>query len=351
MDFSYESIKERIKKRLQNQSSKTEGSFAMDVVNAISYEVAELVAMKVDTIVDSVMIDTATGFELDRKAAEFVTERNKENAALGKVKFSGTEGTVIYKGTILLSTSGVEYETLSDVVITEEGFVFADIKCGKTGAFGNAEVNTIITFKNSLNGVSSVVNEAPVSGGTDREKDDAFRERIIETKRRPVVSGNKNYYKKLAKEISGVLKAEVIPLANGPGTVKLILLSNNYDAVDSIILGKVKEHIEKHRLIGATVEVVSAIPKVLNIKATIKLQSGYHSSSIQEKLQEKMNEYIREIAFDVAEPLSFYKVGEILFKVPGVQDIVDYTVNGGKESLTQAQNEFFKLGEVLVNVS
>lgn len=113
-----------------------------------------------------------------------------------------------------------------------------------------------------IDGVISVTDPAPFGGGAQIESDDSFRNRILEKIRRPITSGNRNHFIHWAKQVSGVggakcLGAEVC----GPGKVKVIVLSDRYDAPDEVILSNVKKHIETERQIGADVEVVAAAPK------------------------------------------------------------------------------------------
>lgn len=57
--FEYEDIKTRIMESLMNPTSKLEGSFSMDNVQAVSQEIAMMYAMEVATIPDKVLLDTA----------------------------------------------------------------------------------------------------------------------------------------------------------------------------------------------------------------------------------------------------------------------------------------------------
>lgn len=352
MDNSYEAIKDRIKGSLRSEASKIEGSFAMDIVNAAAVEYARIIAEKIDPIIDDVMIDTAQGYNLDRAALGFSgAHRNEAQKAVGLVKITGNTGIVINAGAVLISTGGTRFIVKNDALIGPSGVVDADIECEVPGIIGNVPKNEITAFKDALNGVSSVINETETSGGVNRETDEAFRKRVIESKQRPITSGNANHYIFWAKEVPGILNAKVIPLANGNGTVRVIVLSNEYDVVDSVLISNVKKHIENNRPVGAQVEVVSATPKIVNLDLNLVLAGGFEASSVKESIKSLILDYLKDIAFDDTKSLSYYKVGELIFKAPGVNDIAGYTLNGGKESLSIALQEFFKLGEVKVNGS
>ncbi len=181
------------------------------------------------------------------------------------------------------------------------------------------------------------------------ENDEDFRQRIFEKIRKRISSGNKNHYKYWAKQIEGIKDAKVLPLANGNGTVKVIVLSNDYGLVSEEVLEKVREHIEKNRPVGASVEVVSAKAKEITINLNLLLSSD--SDFVKENISEKIRDYIKEITFDESKIFSYYKVGDIVFDVEGVIDILDYTINGDKKSINSSFEEFFSLSEVTINGS
>lgn len=69
-----------------------------------------------------------------------------------------------------------------------------------------------------------VTNEHATTGGSNDETDTQLRERYNEYISRPVTSGNKYQYISWAKSVPGVGDAKCIPLWNGPGTVKVIIV-------------------------------------------------------------------------------------------------------------------------------
>jgi hypothetical protein len=47
--------------------------------------------------------------------------------------------------------------------------------------------------------------------------------------------------------------------------------------------------------------------------------------------------------------LSFYKISDLIFNCSGVDDILDYEINGEKKSVVAGSSEFFMLEEVKIN--
>lgn len=349
MDFSFEGIRDRIKEHLENPASKIEGSFSMDNIGAVSQELARIVAMEVLPIPDNVLLDTAEGIMLDRKALDFNEVRNSAQKAVGQVSFAGTEGAKIPLGTIILAES-LEFITTAQAVIGADGTATVDAECLQEGQIGNVSSGKITALKLSLNGITNVINSETFTGGVDVETDTAFRERVLEKIQKPITSGNKNHYIYWAKQVSGVGKAKVLSCHNGNGTVKVIVLSDLLDVPDDTIIANVVENIESNRPVGADVTVSKAVPLPVTVNVSVTLANGYDTNTVKAAITSALQKYLNTISFDETKNLSYYKIGDIIFGVDGVSDIVSYTLNGGSVSLQTAFEEFFKLQEVVLSV-
>lgn len=361
IDFSASAVLQRMCGGLQNPANKLEGGFCMDNLQAVAEELARLDLMEVKPIPDRLLLDTAEGEYLDRKALDYNETRNPAEAAVGNLQFTGEPGTAIPSGTEVLYGSLV-FETTAAAQISAEGFCEVGARCQTDGTVGNVAANTITVLRVAIDGVKSVTNTAPFGGGTQAESDDSFRSRILEKIRQPITSGNRNHYIYWAKQVSGVggakcLGAEVC----GSAKVQVIILSDQYTAPDDVILGNVKTHIEEERQIGADVTVVAATPKATNVEVTVVVASGYSLVDIRQNVQTALQRYVDSVnREDFSTPptlkdeerqstISYYRIGDLIFGVEGVADIINYTLNGGLTSLASDYEEYFSLGEVSVS--
>lgn len=260
MDFDYNSIKGRIQSRLQDPASRMEGTWSMDNTQAVAQELAAMDAMEIQVIPDRVLIDTAEGEFLDRKAKDY-----------GETRLEG-------------------------------------------------------------------------------ESDTAFRTRILQKIRNPITSGNKNHYIYWAKQVKGVGDAKCVERWDGPGTVKVIILSEDYDIPADDVITAVKAHIEEERPVCVEVTVAKAQPLDVTIDITVVMEDGYSLEDLQRAIEADIQSYVSTIAFTGAQ-LSYYRVGDRIFNAAGVADIVTYTINGGAESLATSYDQFFRLKEVKVHVA
>ena len=363
MDFSASAVLKRMRDSLQNPVNKIEGGFSMDNLQAVAEEMARMDAMEVKPIPDHVLLDTAEGEYLDRKALDYNETRNPAAASVGNLLFTGEPGTVIPLGTEVLYLYGTRvFETTAAAQINTEGYCEVGAKCQTAGTVGNVAIGTITALRTAISGVASVTNTAPFGGGAEAESDESFRNRVLEKIRRPITSGNRNHFIYWAKQVPGVggakcLGAEIC----GAGKVKVIILSDKYSAPDEVVLDNVEAHIEAQRQIGADVTVVAATPKAVTVVVTVTVASGHNITDIRQNVQAALQSYIDSVNredFDTApvrgdenrkSSISYYRIGDLIFGVDGVADIISYTLNGQLASLTSDYEEYFTLEEVEIS--
>ena len=349
-EFSSESIINRMRNNLKNPASKVEGSFAMDSIFAVSQELSRIIYERIINFIDLTMLDTASYEYLDRKGLDYGLERNPATPAVGYVLFNGASGTIIPKGTTLLSETS-SFTTDYEAVIPSSGNISVSCTCTESGTQGNilAGAITQIRTADAIDGIT-VTNEEAFEGGTEEENDESYRNRIYEKIRLPLASGNSNSYIYWAKQVSGVGNARSIPLWNGAGTVKVIILGSDGKAPDDEVLQNVADYIETQRPIGAKVTVSKAEAHPVSINATITISVGYKLTDIKNEIDKTIREYLIGIAYEEENKvLSYFKISDLIFNVSGVSDVIDYTINGGKTSITAGTSEFFELQEVTIN--
>jgi uncharacterized phage protein gp47/JayE len=164
-------------------------------------------------------IDTATGDDLDERAAEIqpaLISRNQPAKATGLLVFSRNSpiGTVVIPvGTRVRTSTGTEFVTTVAGSITptspeqisghgigaDSGQIAA--QASLPGLSGNAAANTVVRFVSRPSGVDSVTNQTAFAWGTDKESDDSFRNRI----KRFVASLGRSTVESIEDAVRGVI--------------------------------------------------------------------------------------------------------------------------------------------------
>lgn len=303
------------------------GSFFYDLL----YPVAEQIFIlqnRIITLSTNTFALTAAGEYLDRKVAEQGLTRRQGVFSKGVVRITGDVGADIFQGA-KVAAGNVLFAVDEYAAVPECGYIDATVTCIETGSKGNVKSGTINRFPVTLPGLTSVENMAEFTGGYDEESDADLLERYLEKVSRPNVSGNKYHYIEWAKEVIGVGDVRVIPLWNGEGTVKVVIVDADNQPADAELIQKVQAHIEERRPIGANVTVESA--SALEISISVKLIAE-DTPDIQQKIEEAVKGYLSEDALKKSY-VSFAKIGSLILSVSGVEDYTDLKVNNGTTNI------------------
>ncbi len=355
----------RMLARVPDDIDKSEGSYIWDALAPAAAEIAQL---KIDmrNFLDRAFASTTFGKYLDYRCEEHGLTRKAATKSTGQVKFTGTAGTLIPVGTVVSTTAdaatdtqSVEFVTLADVTIPAEGYVTANIEASVAGDSGNVAAGAIDLLDVPITGVSSVTNEAATTGGADEEDDASLLARFLAKVQSPGTSGNKADYKQWALEVSGVGDAQVVPLWNGNGTVKVVLLDADKLPASQVLVDEVQAYIspdpaqgEGKAPIGATVTAAAATAVNIDVTATVILDGTRTLVNVQADYEDVLVDYFKEIAFsdDPAErAVKYSKVGSLLLDVKGVTDYNNLTVNGGTANIAINTGEVAVKGTVTLS--
>jgi uncharacterized phage protein gp47/JayE len=247
------------------------------------------------------------------------------------------------------SDSGLMFATVNDVVSTS-GVEDIEVYCTTAGAVGNIPVGSITKIPVTIDGLATIINNIEATGGYDDESDDSLRERYYEDLQLPIVSGNKNHYRKWALEIAGVKDAKIKPLWAGDNTVKVIILDEESLIAGDELLNKVQNYIDPYEIsedgtktgwgegngeapCGAYCTVASAIPKEITISANISIKTGYDFETVKTNIENILEDYFKEIAFSDDLIVSYTQISANILKADGVKDHTGMLLNGDIDNI------------------
>lgn len=359
-DQTYEAILQRMLDVLPADLDKSDGGFIWDSLSPAAIELA-LAAIWAQEVLRRGFASTTFGNYLDLRCEEHGVIRRPAVKATGQVNFTGTPGTVIPADT-QVSTPGSEmapaiiFATTEPVEISVEGTVTVDIEATEAGVSGNVATGTITMLAQPVVGVSGVTNAEATTGGLDEESDASLLTRYLTKVRLPGTSGNKACYINWAMEVPGVGGVQVIPIWNGPGTVKVVLLDTNKLPVSQGVVDDVKDYIcptaetgEGKAPIGANVTVVATTAVNINVSATVTLTGSKTLTEVQTAFEAALTSYLADIAFAADPTVRYVKIGALLLDTEGVQDYANLLVNNGAGNVTINTGEVAVKGTVTLS--
>ena len=252
-------------------------------------------------------------------------------------------------------SSSLEFSVEEEVIIPEEGKVKVPIIAANGGIASNTKAETVILMLRPIEGISRLYNEEDITGGTDEEDNESYRERIMEAYESEGTSniGNDADYKRWAKEVVGIGDCIVVPTWNGPGTVKLVLVDSNGRPANERLVKAVYNHImspddREKRLMptgSADLTVVAADTKIISYGCTgLSYDSSTNIEQIESDFKDAIMKYYASAKLENI--IRYNRVHSILTNLPGVLDFADLKINGEEKNIQLDQDEYPETGEV-----
>lgn len=307
-----------------------EGSYTDILLSEGAYQIYKAYMLARDLLAAAVPGEDS-GAHLDRFAAVYGIIRTPGIQATATVTFSGTDGTRIPVNTAVCSNSGLVFLTAEAVTITD-GTASCQVVAESPGAIYDLAPGEICRMQVSFTGVSGVTGSA-ATGGADEETDRALYARLHDLLSTPVASGNPGHYKQWAREVSGVGYASVVPLWDGPGTVKVLVADEQKLPVSETVRAAVAVHIEEMRPIGAEVTVCAVSALEIHVAATVMLLPGANVNRVQTRMEDLVQKVLLDIPMGETGSLRYTRIIAALMSCPEVDDYTSLTVNGGTSNI------------------
>lgn len=354
-DQTYENILDRTLSRVASDVDKREGSLIMNAIAPVSAEHANIYIL-LDAITQNGYADTAT-------VREYLVLRCRER---GITPYEATKATLKGKFNLEIPIgSRFSLNELNYVATTfiesADGFYYYQMECESTGTEGNkyfGELTAIDYIDSNLEGELVEL----LIPAEDDEDTEALRTRYLTSFNSNAFGGNKQDYRDKINSLDGVGGTVVIPVWNGGGTVKTIIINSGYNVASTTLVNAVQNAIDPSPQgsgsgiapIGHTVTVVSAVEKAINVSCRLTLNAGYTWSQIESKAQEAVEEYLLELRKEWEETwmsgsslvIRVSQIENRLLNLDGVLDIADTTINGVEDNVTLTIEELPVLGGV-----
>lgn len=342
-----QAILQRMLDGMRSDIDKRQGSIAYDLTAPAAIELAEAYINLDRTLSYAFLNEDMPSELLTAAAVMYGISRKQAIKATGSVVFSGSSGQVIPAGTQIRTDDGIYFYTLTQSTIISDS-ISVQVEAVIGGISGNVDISEINTVVGDLAGVLLVNNAFEFTDGVDEESDESLLQRIYDRVRKPATSGNIYHYEQWAKEVSGVGDAKVYPTWDGPGTVKVVLLSDTKKSPDLSVITETENHITSVRPVGATVTVVGASEVPINIDANLTLASEADISEVKEQIETAVASYLESLAFKDS-LIRYTRIAAILLDIPRIVDYTDLKVNGGMANIEVLDEQVAVLGTVTLH--
>ena len=347
---TYEAVLADILSRAPDGIDLRQGSIFYDAVAGIAFKIAKYYA-DLEQVFNLVFLPTATGDYLTMRAEEHGVYRQPPSPAKYKAEFTGT-----------IPEPGARFFA--------DGHYFLLMQDDELGLYLEAETpgsaasdlppGTPIVPVDTINGLTAASISSEIEPGTDEEGDESLRTRVQEKIAGPAENGNIQHYKTWCEEVPGVGRARIVPLWDGPNTVKGVLIDTDGAPASSAVVERVQEYIDPGSTglgegvanIGAHFTAVAATPFEVQISFSVTLAKGGVLSEVQAAAETALAQHIKEVNLTTSDGeaaiLRISTVGNVIYALPGVLDYTNLRFNGATANIELTSEEVFTLGEVTV---
>lgn len=349
-------IHQRMMNSLPGDIDDMPGGFPYDFTKPAALEKDELINFHIVRALMIAFPEYAWDEWLDLHGRQVHLMRHEPEKAYGRVEVTGSPGTLIKAGTVFCTPAtengpSIEFVSLENAEIGESGAVLIPISAVESGTGSVVEANTIVLMAKPDKAVIKINNPEPVTGGTKRESNDDFYDRIAaEYQSSMTYLGNDTDYERWAKQ-AGAGGCIVVPAAGGPGTVRLVLVDGNGQPANEKLLDDVYDYIvspgdrTKRLLPTACAGLECVAAKTLAVSYTL---TGLEFSNVtdMEQIKEDFRKSVKNV-YDSAKTqgvLKYNDVRPLISRIPGVEDFGMFLINGEMKNIQLGKEEYPKTG-------
>lgn len=350
-DQTYEIILDRSLARVATDVDKREGSLVMNSIAPVSAEHANIYIL-LDSIIRNGYADTAD-------VREYLVLRCRER---GINPYEATQAVLKGKFNMEIplgsrfSHDELNYEAVASIKASDDGFYYYQMECETAGEIGNKSFGELTAIEYIDKDLEGELVELLIPA-EDEESIESLRERYLNSFESNPFGGNKQDYKDKTKALDGVGGCIVIPVWNGGGTVKLIIIDSEFNKATSVLVARVQEQIDPPPQgtgagiapIGHTVTVTTPDELTVNVKAKITLNEGYNWSQIKPQVEETLEAYFLEVRQNWENGNVVVRISQIenrILNLEAVLDVADTQLNGVSGNLPVEQEYIPILGGV-----
>ncbi len=348
--MTYENILQRMLDRVPGNIGKHEGTLVYSAIAPAAAEL-EILYIELEMAWNEMFADTASRDFLIRRAAERgIAPYQATNAILHGV----------FKPAAVAIPPGARFRC-NDLVyrvlekITEGEY---RMKCEETGEAGNRTFGELFAI-DYIQGLETGELTELLIPGEDEEETEHLRKRYFDSLKSQAFGGNVADYKEKVMAIQGVGGVKVYPVWSGGGTVKLVILSSEYQAPGAALVRAVQEAVDPLpdsgkgygiAPIGHHVTVVPVSGANIDLEFQLVYQAEYNFAGVKEAVEEAVDAYFHELnqAWADSERLviRISRLESRILEIEGILDITETKLNGSPQNVILGEDEIAIRGTV-----
>jgi len=308
----------------------------------------------------------ATGVSLDYLAYNRGIYRQRSQQSTATVTITGSEAVFLEGGTTeFMTDDGIYFTLLEDTLLSDNGSgsftATAQVVSDDYSSDTNVQANTITVFADTVDGLDSVTNPEPATGGSDEETDDSLLSRYLETNLANDGSTD-NGIRAALDSVTGIkdkyvdANSESSVNTNGtpPHTIQVVTYGGNDQDIADAIRSSKAAGTETYGSVSVVSYDVGGHPEKVNFNHAVEVSIFF---SVHVKPNENWNEEsgTAEIVDRITNYVNNNKMGQTVYissiygAIAGATGVDSFTVSLGKTAGSTSQADIeMKITEVSV---
>lgn len=353
---SAEEIHQRMMESLPVDIDDMPGGFPYDFTMPAALEKDELINYHLVRALMIAFPQYAWDEWLDLHGRQAHLARHQPKSASGRVKVTGVPGSVVAKGTVFCTPAtdtgpSVEFAAVEEIGLGEDGTALVPVLAVESGIGSNVAAHTVTLMAKPDKLVTELTNPEPMTGGTERENDDSFYDRIADEYDNSLTFlGNDSDYIRWAKE-AGAGDCSVIPAADGPGTVKLVLVDGNGQPANEKLLQEVYHYIvspedRSRRLLPTACAELFCVPTVAVRVDFVMTGLLCEETVTPEQIKQEFLAALKKVYTSAKKQgvLRYNDVRPVFSDIAGVLDFDSFLMNGEMKNIPLGVEEYPETG-------
>lgn len=367
--YNFEYFMNKALSRVPEGLDTREGAIIYDALAPAAWSFTEM-AQNVKNVFISTYTQTAQGEFLDRRAQEKGLSRIPATNIEVEAKFTDPSGQPfnVDLGLRFSSIGDNPVYYIVDEKITDGTY---SLKASIAGDAGNRYTGQILPVDN-ISGLGYATITKVTIPARDEETDDDLRARILADVGLTEYGGNVADYLQMVVEKGDVGAAQIYPTWNGGGTVRVVILDNQFNPASTSLISEVQETLDPKDSsgngyglapIGHTVTVAGPTSKVINISMKVSTEVGLTYVDVTPAIQTALNDFFLNMrkqqwatiqnGRSYALKVFIAQISAAILGVSGVVNVSDLTLNNAAKDITLTFSNTLQevpiLGSVTVN--
>lgn len=367
--YNFEYFMNKALSRVPEGLDTREGAIIYDALAPAAWSFTEM-AQNVKNVFISTYTQTAQGEFLDRRAQEKGLSRIPATNSEVEAKFTDPSGQPfnVDLGLRFSSIGDNPVYYIVDEKITDGTY---SLKASIAGDAGNRYTGQILPVDN-ISGLGYATITKVTITARDEETDDDLRARILADVGLTEYGGNVADYLQMVVEKGDVGAAQIYPTWNGGGTVRVVILDNQFNPASTSLISEVQETLDPKDSsgngyglapIGHTVTVAGPTSKVINISMKVSTEVGLTYVDVTPAIQTALNDFFLNMrkqqwatiqnGRSYALKVFIAQISAAILGVSGVVNVSDLTLNNAAKDITLTFSNTLQevpiLGSVTVN--